>query len=116
MAGANNEEDSSQEKQGRSRQNPQRRARFTPEHKILLSILVQARRDAGITQVQLAQKLDKVQSHVAYVETGGRDLTGVEIWRWCEICGLDFIEFARKLSDGIRAYRLEGLEEKDEEA
>ena len=73
---------------------PQPRARFSQEHQVMLDLLIHARKEAGLSQAALAQKLDKVQSHVAAIEVGGRDITAVELFRWCRIVGLSFSQFA----------------------
>lgn len=47
-------------------------------HRALLAILVASRRDAGLTQAQLAERLGVVPSWVAKVEIGERRLDLVE--------------------------------------
>lgn len=116
MAGAKKKAASSSVKQNEPRRAPQTRARFTPEHTILLSLLVEARHRAGISQAELAARLGKVKSHVALIETTDRDLTGVEIYRWCEAVNLPFLELARIWDERIRAYRLESLKEEEDQS
>lgn len=48
------------------------------KHQALISALVKARKDAGLTQQQLADKLGQNQSFVAKYETGERRLDVVE--------------------------------------
>ena len=40
---------------------------------MLLARLIQARKDAGVTQIEVAAKLGKPQSHVSKCETQERD-------------------------------------------
>lgn len=47
-------------------------------HRALLAVLVASRRDAGLTQAELAKRLGKVPSWVAKVEIGERRLDVVE--------------------------------------
>lgn len=47
-------------------------------YQALLSALIRARHDAGITQFELAQKLGKPQSYVSKVERGERRLDVLE--------------------------------------
>ncbi|OCX66861.1 transcriptional regulator [Thioclava sp. SK-1] len=58
----------------------------TPEHVYLCQRLRQVRLDAGLTQADLAQRLDKPQSFVAKVETQERRLDVIEFVRWLAAC------------------------------
>ncbi|PCG15923.1 MULTISPECIES: helix-turn-helix domain-containing protein [Sphingomonas] len=55
---------------------------FTPDARQLARLLAQARRDAGITQVELARTLGKPQPFVSLIERGERRVDVVE---FCEI-------------------------------
>lgn len=67
----------------------------TPEHKKLVALLVAAREKAGLTQQQLAERLNKPQSYIAKYEGGERRIDVVE-----------FISIARALNfDPARAVR-----------
>ena len=63
------------------------RSAFTRKHEYFRKILVEARRDAGLTQVALAKKLGRPQSFVSKFERGERRLDVIE-----------FVEVARALS------------------
>lgn len=58
----------------------------TPEHVFLCQRLRQVRLSAGLTQADLAQRLDKPQSFVAKVETQERRLDLIEFVRWMVAC------------------------------
>lgn len=75
----------------------------TPEHIYLCERLKQARLEAGLTQTELAARLDKPQSFVAKVETQERRLDLVEFAKWMVACnGLDAaLEIVRKIADGV---------------
>ena len=47
-------------------------------HRALLAVLVATRRDAGLTQAELAKRLDKPPSYIAKIEIGERRLDVVE--------------------------------------
>jgi transcriptional regulator with XRE-family HTH domain len=49
--------------------------------------LVRARKDAGLTQVQVAERLGKPQSYVSKVERAERRVDPVELARFAEIYG-----------------------------
>lgn len=51
----------------------------TAGHKALVAILVASRREAGITQRELADRLKKPQSYVAKIEAGERRVDVVEL-------------------------------------
>jgi transcriptional regulator with XRE-family HTH domain len=62
----------------------------TPEHVYLCQRLRQVRLDAGLTQADLAERLDKPQSFVAKVETQERRLDVIEFAKWMMACdGID---------------------------
>ncbi len=97
-----------------SRRAPQVRARFSSEHQILLSLLVEARHKAGLSQAALAKKLGKAKSHVALIEMRDRDITTVETRRWCEAVGTSFLDCARMWEEAIQAARLEAASRAEE--
>ena len=47
---------------------------FTPEYDRFRLLLIQARKTAGLTQVELAERLRKPQSYVSKFERGERRL------------------------------------------
>ncbi len=77
----------------------------TPEHVYLCQRLRQARLDAGLTQADLAERLDKPQSFVAKVETKERRLDVIEFAMWMAACeGLDGVsEIVATIADGQAA-------------
>ncbi|MCE8511039.1 helix-turn-helix transcriptional regulator [Ruegeria pomeroyi] len=58
----------------------------TPEHVYLCQRLRQVRLDAGLTQADLAERLDKPQSFVAKVEKQERRLDVIEFAKWMAAC------------------------------
>ena len=51
---------------------------FTDAYKVLLDAIIEARKDAGVTQVELAKRLGKPQPWVSNVENGVRRIDVVE--------------------------------------
>jgi len=51
---------------------------FTDANKVLLDTIIAARKGAGVTQVQLAERLGKPQPWVSNVENGIRRLDVIE--------------------------------------
>ena len=59
------------------------------QSKKLLELLIKARKDAELTQQELADKLQKPQSFVAKYEGGERRLDVVEFQEICNAIGVD---------------------------
>ncbi|HRQ87885.1 MAG TPA: helix-turn-helix transcriptional regulator [Bacteroidia bacterium] len=70
---------------------------YSPRSERFRGLLRQARIDAGLTQVELADKLGKPQSYVSKAELGERRLDFLETLDFCEACGKDVAEFAGEL-------------------
>ena len=61
----------------------------TPGHQALMKVLVETRKSKGITQQELADRLDRPQSYIAKVETGERRLDVIEFVEWSKCLGGD---------------------------
>ena len=70
---------------------------FSPRHKALRALLIQARRDAGKSQVELATLLRKPQSYVSKFETGERRLDVVELLDITEVLGQSAVAIVEAL-------------------
>jgi transcriptional regulator with XRE-family HTH domain len=77
------------------------RTRFSTEYEILLNRLVRARRDAGVTQKEIAEKIGKDQSHVSKCEHKEREITIIDLWKWCEAIGLSVGDFMKEFERDI---------------
>ena len=62
---------------------------FTDAYRILLETIVAARKEAGVTQVELAERLGKPQPFVSYLERGERRLDVVEFYAVARALGRD---------------------------
>lgn len=58
---------------------------WSPEYKAFLKKLRQARKEAGLTQVQAAKKLGKPQSYVSKCESGERRVDVVELRKYAKL-------------------------------
>lgn len=58
-------------------------------HKALITMLIAAREEAGMTQTQLAEKLNEYQSFVARLESGQRRVDVIEFIKLAEILKFD---------------------------
>ena len=64
------------------------RSRHSRRYARLLVALRQARKDAGLTQDQVAQKLNNHASYVSKCESGERRLDVVELADFCQLYGV----------------------------
>ena len=74
---------------------------YTNEYTAVLRLLKEARKKAGITQVQLAKKLRLTQSLFSKMERGECRLDIVQVRTICRLVGLAFPEFAQRLEDEL---------------
>lgn len=59
----------------------------TKEYRVFVERLRKARLDAGLTQVQVAKKLGRPQSHISNVEKGQQRVDVVELKRFAKLYG-----------------------------
>jgi transcriptional regulator with XRE-family HTH domain len=72
-----------------------------PEYDVLRRLLRQARLDAGVTQVDLSEALERSQSFVSDIERGVRRLDVIELRDVCRVLGQNFLEFLDDLEAEI---------------
>ena len=78
---------------------------YTNEYAVVLRVLKQARKEAGITQVQLAKKLRLTQSLLSKMERGECRLDIVQLRSICKILGLTRPQFVQRLEDELAKHR-----------
>jgi hypothetical protein len=79
-----------------------KKSTFSPEYEFVLKKLVEMRKAAGLTNRQLAEKLNRENSFVWRIEHGERRLDVVEFFWVCEALGQDAKEIYGKLADEFR--------------
>ncbi|MEQ1934394.1 MAG: helix-turn-helix transcriptional regulator [Fimbriimonadaceae bacterium] len=62
---------------------------FTDAYKVLVDVLVQVRKDAGVTQTELGRRLGKGQKYVSVIETGVRRIDLIEFTAFARAMGID---------------------------
>lgn len=67
----------------------------------LLALLRAARLEAGMRQVDLADRLQRPQSYVSKYESGERRLDLLELRQICNALGISLEAFVRKLESAI---------------
>lgn len=70
---------------------------WEPKRQQIRSFLRTIGKNAGLTQRQLAERLDKPQSYVSKYELGERRLDFVETLEVCEACGEYNIDYLIRL-------------------
>lgn len=70
--------------------------RWSERQKQLQESLRELRDNAELTQIELAEKLDRPQSFVSKIESGERRVDIVELEEICEACNSSLLEFTRK--------------------
>lgn len=74
---------------------------------MLASLLKEARKRRGLTQEQVAAKLNKPRSFPHKVENAERELNVIELMDYCEALGEDFLNFVVSFSVSVREFRLQ---------
>ena len=67
----------------------------TKEYAYFVERLKKAREEAGLTQVQVAKKLERPQSHISNVESGQQRVDVVELKRFAKIYGKEIGYFIK---------------------
>lgn len=69
---------------------------FTPEHRRLVALLRQLRKDAGLRQADLAERLGRPQSFVSKYESCERRLDFIELQAICSVLNVSLASFVRE--------------------
>jgi len=75
----------------------------SPRQKALVAFLIEKRKAAGLSQIDLANKLKRYQSFVARLESGQRRVDVVELVDLSEILGFDPTEALKLLRSKKRS-------------
>ena len=70
---------------------------YTQQYRRFRTLLIQARKTAGLTQVALAEQLKRPQSFVSKMERGERRLDVIEFLEVARVLRLDVAAFLHKL-------------------
>ena len=74
---------------------------FTDAYRELLALLIETRKSAGITQVDLAERLGRPQPFVSYLERGERRIDVIEFCAISKALGTDPLTLFAKLVDRL---------------
>jgi transcriptional regulator with XRE-family HTH domain len=71
---------------------------YSKRYRQFLDLLIQARKEADLTQVEVASRLDRPQSFVSKSENGERRLDVVEFLDVAKAIDFDAVKLLRKLT------------------
>lgn len=81
---------------------PMKKSIHTEQYALFLTVLKECRDRAGVTQVELASRLDATQTFVSKCERGERRLDVVELAQWCAAIGMSLCEFVTQLEERFK--------------
>jgi transcriptional regulator with XRE-family HTH domain len=73
------------------------------QQKKLLVLLRGVRLEAGLTQSELASRLGTDQTFISKYESGERRLDILELREVCQVIGIDFVAFIRRLDKDLKS-------------
>ena len=68
----------------------------------LVSLLREMRMEAGLTQVDLAARIEKDQAYVSRYESGQRRLDVLEVREICQAVGVTLEKFTKRLEKALK--------------
>lgn len=77
----------------------------TAEYRVFLDLLRQVRLEAGLTQIELAERLGVTQVFVSKSERGERRIDVLELSRFCAVMGSSLASFAVRLEQSGEIFR-----------
>lgn len=80
-------------------------ARFSDEYGILLELLIELRLKAGVTQQKMAEQLGTSQAHVSLWERREREISVIDVWKWCNTTGISVSKFFMVFERRVREHK-----------
>jgi transcriptional regulator with XRE-family HTH domain len=74
---------------------------FTKEYEIFRAQLRKARKSQGLSQEELAVRLNQTQLFISRNELGDRKVDIIELRALCHAMGISFIEFVQQLDEKL---------------
>jgi len=74
-----------------------------PEYRLFLAQLRKTRKEAGVSQAELASRLGRTQSFVSKVERGERRLDVIELNVFCKALGISLVSFTKRFASAVHA-------------
>jgi transcriptional regulator with XRE-family HTH domain len=70
---------------------------YLAQRDLMTALLREVRVEAGVTQVELAARIEKDQAYVSRYESGQRRLDVLEVREICQALGITLEEFVKRL-------------------
>lgn len=80
---------------------PMEKSIYSQHYRLFLELLRTTREKAGLTQGNIAVKLNTTQSFISKCERGERRLDLVELRSWCEALDISLSEFVKRFDRGL---------------
>lgn len=74
---------------------------FTGHHKLLVQILIEARKKSGLKQSEVAQRLGKDQTFISLIERSQRRIDVLEFYAYARALGEDPLTLYSKLVERL---------------
>lgn len=81
---------------------PMQKTIYSPEHRLFLDLLKHCREAQGVTQTELASRLDWQQALVSRTERGARRIDVLELRRWLGALDIELAEFIAELEEVLQ--------------
>lgn len=65
------------------------KSQFSDAYKVFVRVLIEARKEAGLTQVELGERIGRKQTHISIIETGVRRVDLIEFTALAKAMGYD---------------------------
>jgi Predicted transcriptional regulators len=65
------------------------KSQFSDGYKVFIKVMIAARKEAGLTQVELGQRIGRKQTHISIIETGVRRIDLIEFCALAKAMGYD---------------------------
>ena len=82
-----------------------RKSIHSQQYAVFLEVLRDARKRAGLTQIDTAARIGETQTFVSKVERGERRVDVVELRLFCEAFGIRLAEFVAALEAALKRKR-----------
>jgi transcriptional regulator with XRE-family HTH domain len=74
---------------------------FTPEYRVVLSLLREIRGSAKVTQLELAKRVEETQSYISKLERGEVRLDLIQLRTICQALGTNLPSFVTLLEERL---------------
>lgn len=82
--------------------NSMKKTQHTREYEIMVELLLERRRKAGLTQTELGERLEQTQSFISKIERRELRLDVIQLRLFCVAMECSFVGFVRELETRIR--------------